>query len=257
MLLTAFATSVNVKKAQAPEIEAWLDGLERSAAARYNAVSMLACFYDWMVDEGTRKDNPVQKVVRPKLPIHLPRPISSDGLALAISQATPRMAVWLCLAAYCGLRVCEISGLKVSDIRLADSPPTLHLTKTKGSRDRVVPLNPLVVAALVDYGLAPSGSVFSSYYKGSGRRRPLLAATISQQIADYLRELGVDATAHQLRHWFATELYRKTGDLRLVQELLGHADVSTTARYVKIVPSEQATAAVTSLSAAPVLSVAS
>ncbi len=60
---------------------------------------------------------------------------------------------------------------------------------------------------------------------------------------------GIPATAHQLRHWFATEVYRRTSDLRLVQELLGHSDISTTALYVKLSPSPASVHAVLALRA--------
>ncbi len=99
--------------------------------------------------------------MRPKLPRHLPRPIGTDDLNRALLAADPRMRAWLTLAAYAGLRCVEIAGLRAEDVHLDREPPVLHLVKTKGAKERIVPLGPLVSAALRGYGLPLSGPVFT------------------------------------------------------------------------------------------------
>ncbi len=87
-------------------------------------------------------------------------------------------------------------------------------------------LNPYVEAALRGYGLRRSGYIFTS-----DGTRPLVAESVSNTIGRHLRALGIDSTPHQLRHYFGSAIYRRTRDLRLTQELLGHAFPSTTAIY--------------------------
>ncbi len=147
-------------------------------------------------------------------------------MALAVTLR-PRMRLWLCLAAYGGLRCHEIAGLAVEDIDLEDDPTMLRLRTTKGDKPRGVALAGATLEALAAVELPRTGPAFPG----------LTARVVSAKINAFLDRCGIDATAHQLRHWFGTEVYRGTRDLRLVQELLGHADISTTAGYVALVPS--------------------
>lgn len=97
----------------------------------------------------------------------------------------------------------------------------------KGGKERIVPLSRQAESALRRYGLPCSGPVFSNMETGE----PLTPASVSRMIAEQFRSVDSDATAHQCRHLFATMTYQKSLDLRLVQELLGHSDPSTTAIY--------------------------
>ncbi len=105
-----------------------------------------------------------------------------------------------------------------------------------------MPLHPVVLEALRCLPMPRTGAIFVRPRGGrfTGNR-------LSVVISAYLSEHGIDATAHQCRHWFATETYAACHDIRIVQELLGHSDPSTTAGYVAY-SHVDATAAVASLS---------
>lgn len=228
-LLRYFAVALEPKDvldADKGDIEAWLDGRHLSPKSRYTYISTIASFYDWAVDEELLAQSPTRRIRRPRTGRALPRPAGDGDLERALAAATPRMRAWLMLGAYQGLRCREISLLQVDDLMLTRRPPLLVVSHGKGGRERVLPLNPQVEAALRTYGLPRSGYIFTS-----DGTRPLVAESVSNTICRYLRDLGIDATAHQLRHWFGSTVYQRTRDLRMTQELMGHAFPSTTAIY--------------------------
>jgi len=96
----------------------------------------------------------------------------------------------------------------------------------KGGNERMLPLHPDVFAALVALPMPRVGWVFLRPRGG-----PYGPVRVSQDFNLFLRSAGVNATAHQCRHWFASTLYSRTRDLWIVQEMLGHANITTTAIY--------------------------
>jgi integrase len=143
----------------------------------------------------------------------------------------------------------EIAGLQRDDILERHEPPVLVVTAGKGDRERVVPLHPDVLAALRVFGMPKQGPVFI----GSRTGAQLSPAAMSHAVGRYFRSLGIDATGHQLRHWFGTNVYRTSGkDLRATQELLGHSSPTTTAIYAAWNPTD-ALNAVVALAAGPVV----
>jgi integrase len=160
-------------------------------------------------------------------------------VARALAGAPPRVRSILALAALAalaGLRASEIALLDRADVLDSAVPPVLLVMDGKGGHQRVVPLAVELVEVLRADGLPASGPLFA---KRDGR--PIHRARVSGLASEYLRELGVTGTLHSLRHWFATELYRQSNDLRLVQEMLGHASPSTTAGYAAWSPGKAAT----------------
>lgn len=214
------------------QLEAWLDSLPLAPRARYTYISALHGFYVWALSEDLATADPTLKIARPKLPQTVPRPISSADLEQAIRLANRRMRLWLCLAAYQGLRCQEIAGVTVDDVLLGYDPPALIVAAGKGRKERVVPLHPETIMAFADFRLPRAGFAFCRQDR-PGSKEPVKAHRVSELVAEYLHGLGINATAHQLRHWFGTSVYAVSLDLRLTQELMGHAHPSTTAGYVK------------------------
>jgi integrase/recombinase XerC len=103
----------------------------------------------------------------------------------------------------------------------------------KGARERSLSLSPLVVRELRRYGVRRSGYVFA---RRDGRGGPNTARNISYRISRHHRSVGVAATAHQWRHWFATELLDAGANVREVQEALGHERLESTAIYTRVRP---------------------
>jgi integrase/recombinase XerC len=227
--LYRFDDEVGLCVADAAAIDRFLDGRRGrgggplSAPARYAWVSHLHQFYRWAIDWGHLHGDPTVQVPRPKQRRHLPRPIDTGDLVVALDMATPIMRSWLVLASFAGLRVSEIAGLEIDGILWE---PGLLRVLGKGGKERLIPMHPEVQRVLRAQRLPTRGRVFR---RPRGGGYP--AAQVSKEMALYLESLSIDATAHMCRHWFGTQLYRQSRDLRVVQELMGHSSPTTTAIY--------------------------
>lgn len=228
LLLAEFLYPKGLLDAEREDIEQFLDERSLGSRTRYHYISHYATFYDAMVEDERIDKDPTAYLHRPRMRIALPRPISDDDLADAIAQAPPVIAAALTLAAYQGLRAKEIAQLEREDIIDTNDPPMLHVREGKGGRDRVLPLHPDVMPALRRADMPKTGRVLQRP-RGGG----FPATAMSKTVNDYLHEQGIDATLHQLRHWFGTKTYQATRDLRLVQALLGHASPTSTAVYAQ------------------------
>lgn len=212
------------------DVQLFLDGKRNrlgdpiSARTRYGWVSTLHCFYRWAVHAGHAQIDPTMDIVRPKLRRTLPRPISDGDLSMAVTLAPPQVERWLVLAAYAGLRCAEIAGLERDQVLWDVGLLHVH---GKGGRERMVPMHPRVVDSLASWPMPRrNGPIFRRPQGGSWP-----PSHLSSTGGQYLRSIGVDASMHQLRHWFGSRTYRACRDIRVVQELLGHSDPATTAIY--------------------------
>lgn len=220
-------------------IEAWWVELANpdrdppcGAGARNAYVAHLASFYGWLKYERLRVDDPTDRLIRPRTRRGIPRPIGDADLKRAIGAAGQPIRSWLLLAALEGFRACEVAALCREDIR--DDLGVIIVRGGKGGHQRSLALHPLVASAL-EYGPA-SGHL----YLGRSGKRPLTGNAVSQRANRYLHELGIVETFHQLRHHFGSSVYRTSHDLRLTQELMGHASPTTTAGYAAWDPGKAA-----------------
>lgn len=197
-------------------------------ASRKSMVESMRSFYRWLVTDQLRGDDPTLGLRRVRPSRGVPRPIPEELLARAIHEADEETRLMLLLGAYAGLRRAEIAAVHSDDL------DGLVLTvRGKGDVTRRVPVHPMLAGRLARI----SGWAFPSWRKPGQHVTP-------DYIADRLeRVLPQPFTPHSLRHRFATAAYRGTGDLRAVQELLGHASPSTTAIYT-LVNDDALTAAV-------------
>jgi len=230
------------------DFRAWLakrvgDGYARTSTAR--ALSSVRMFFRYLDREGLGHNAAVGAVRGPRLPRSVPKALASretDDLMTAVaSPSRPDEPAWvaardlavLLLLYGCGLRISE-----ALDIDLDDLPRDDALSVTgKGGKTRMVPILPVVRSAIVDYidrcpqALRGDGPLFV------GVRGGRLSPRVVQKRMENLRAiLGLpkEATPHALRHSFATHLLASGGDLRAIQELLGHASLSTTQRYTDV-----------------------
>jgi len=199
------------------QIEDWLDQRGLAPKSRAVWISHLGVFYRWAVSEGLLPSDPTSRIRAPKLRRRLPRPVTDKELTKLLASAAPRTRAMLLLASLAGLRCCEIATLKVDDV-LAEG---LLRVVGKGDKERVIPTHPEVTKALAALPMPSEGPVFGQTTAGA----------VSHALGEYIHGLGVAGGAHRLRHWMATRVYAETHDLRLVQELLGHASPATTAIY--------------------------
>lgn len=184
-------------------------------------------FYRWCVRDGYLDVDPTARLDMPRVHRHLPRPIHDGVLAEAMAQADPAMLAILALAAFAGLRACEIADLDWSEVGSRDRSARLIVREGKGGNGRAVPMSSPLIAAL-DALPNRRGPVIP---RADGRAGHNQAHTISHRANDYLHGIGIPDTLHSLRHRFGTVTYQSCRDIRAVQELLGHASPTTTAIY--------------------------
>ena len=205
------------------DLRDFLDGRGCEGRTRYHWIAMLHHFYEWSVRHNFCTEDPTLALDRPKLHGYRPRPICDGDLAYALEVSCKEMRAMLLCGALAGMRVGEIARLKRGDV--IESRERLRLMG-KGRKERVVPLHPALWEALRALPMPRSGPVFTRATGG-----PLTPQLVSRRISHFFHSIGIDATAHQLRHWFATSTYATSGDLLVVQNLLGHSSPTTTAVY--------------------------
>ena len=232
------------------DFRAWLaarsaDDLQASSTAR--ALSVVRSYFRFLARRG-RGGNAVLHTVRtPRLPRSVPKALTADEAAEAVEAAGDfadvpwlgkRDVAILALLYGCGLRLGEALSLNRRDAPRprGDEIQTLVITG-KGRKQRVVPVLPAVAAAIADYldACPHAGSPDDPLFRGArgARLNPRLVQLRLQELRARLG-LPESATPHALRHSFATHLLAGGGDLRAIQELLGHASLSTTQRYTEV-----------------------
>jgi len=218
-----------ILEATEDDLLGWLDSRHTvGAKSRYTDISHLACYFHWAVINDLIVRDPTARIIRPQVRRCLPRPIPTADLEYVISQASaPQLHGMLMCAAYAGMRCAEISALDGGDVLDSHDPP-LIVAHGKGGKDRTIPAHPDVLRALRRIGIPHRGPVFED----DGVRVP--PWRVSHRLREHMHDCGVDCSGHQLRHWFGTNVYEQSGhDLRLTQELLGHASPATTAIYTQ------------------------
>ena len=235
----------NLADLQSAMFRSWLagralSGLSRTSTAR--ALSVIRGFFRWCERNGHIDNQAIHAVRSPKVPHSVPKPLSAPDAAAVVDQIGElaeepwvglRDIALFTLLYGCGLRISEALGMT-----RADAPEGDVLTVIgKGSKERMVPVLPAVRQAIDAYvaacplPLAPDAPLFRGVRGG-----PLNPAVAQRQMRIVRGWLGLPETAtpHALRHSFATHLLAGGGDLRSIQELLGHASLSTTQRYTEV-----------------------
>jgi integrase/recombinase XerC len=221
-----------------------LDGLERTSTAR--AMSTLKTFFKYLVNEGQIENTIIQTVRIPKVPKSIPKALSIED-ALMVLEVVEELSieVWvgkrdkalLSLLYGCGLRLGEALKLNRGEgKRMLDDDASIVISG-KGGKQRLVPVLPSVSKAIGDYlNLCPfdfeSDAPLFIGVRGK-RLNPAIAQKTVRELRALLK-LPESATPHALRHSFATHLLGGGGDLRTIQELLGHASLSSTQRYTEV-----------------------
>ena len=210
--------------------------LRRSSIARH--LSALRSFFKYLMREGIAEANPARNVATPKGAKHLPSVLQTSDVALLLEQpdlATPlgvRDRAWLELLYASGLRIGELVGINIDDIELR---ARLVKVRGKGSKERIVPFGSKAEEALRAWMAArrstDNHALFTNYRGGR-----ITARSVRRLFERYVRGAALRAgvSPHTLRHSFATHLLNAGADLRSIQELLGHASLSTTQKYTHL-----------------------
>lgn len=224
------------------DFRAWLardatNGRKRTSTAR--ALSVVRGFFTWLERNDLVTNHAIRALRTPKVPHSVPKALSVGEAAEVIETIEDddwvglRDIAVLTLLHGCGLRIAEALSLKREDAPQKDS---IRVTG-KGNKQRMVPILPVVRDAIDAYiaacpwPLDPEGPLFLGVRGG-----PLRARIVQRRMQELRGLLGLPdtATPHALRHSFATHLLAMGGDLRSIQELLGHASLSTTQRYTEV-----------------------
>lgn len=210
------------------------------ATSRARNLSGLKNFLNWLDKTGKMHQGNIHLVRGPKLPRRLPRPLDHSQVDELIAHTQDARAEWLKLRDQalwlllygCGLRISEALNLTVGDLQ-SDMLRILG----KGKKERIVPLLPAVKKAIEIYLAAcPFQRSKKDLIFVALRGGDLQQSEAQKRMRDLRRELQLpdSATPHALRHSFATALLSSGADLRSIQELLGHAALSTTQRYTAV-----------------------
>ncbi|MEY4994177.1 MAG: site-specific tyrosine recombinase XerD [Actinomycetota bacterium] len=236
---------LSVRADELEKLGQWLLGRGLVASSRARALAAVRGFHKFLVLEDLRADDPTRKVRPPKLPMRLPKALSLAEVEQLLKAAGPepgsdsvdlvriRNRAILEILYSTGARVSEIAALDLDEV---DSSGFVRV-RGKGSKERLVPVGSYAAKSLEEYlvrvrpGLV-TGSTPALFLNQRGGR--LSRQSIWEILSKVGEQCGIDVSPHTLRHCFATHLIEGGADVRVVQELLGHASVATTQIYTKI-----------------------
>jgi integrase/recombinase XerC len=227
------------------EIRSYLHWLNRKGEKASSLARKLAClrsFYRFLIREGISSHNPAEEIRSPKLPKPLPRVLSKDDANALMefpsgtSVLSLRDRALLEMVYSTGARVSEAVGMNVGDLHQTEG--LVHL-RGKGRKERMVPIGDVAIQAIRDYRdcVQPitiryqrSAPLFLNHRGGR-----LTARSVGRIVSHHSSRLATGAVSpHALRHSYATHLLDEGADLRSIQEMLGHASLSTTQKYTHL-----------------------
>ena len=213
-----------------------------SKRSQARLLSALKSFFDWLVLEGERPDNPCDRIDAPKLGRYLPEVLSVEEVTAILDSVGDK--TWMDLRDRaileilygCGLRVSEACGLQISHVYLAEG---FVRVVGKGNKERLVPLGEVAADAFRAYlDVRPQAAepAFDDVAFLNKNGRPLSRVAIFNLVKKQALLAGVrkEISPHTFRHSFATHLIENGADLRVVQEMLGHESILTTEIYTHI-----------------------
>lgn len=249
-LTDAETSTGGLMQADAEAVEAWFADLSRrglSAATAARRRSAARQFYRFALAEGWRTDDPSRRLDAPKQGRSLPKVLSREEIDRLLeasgrrdAAAGLRLVALVELAYASGLRVSELLALKVEAVR---RDPAYLIVRGKGGKERLAPLNAAARTAIKAWLTArdekrkPEAPDSPWLFPSSGKSGHLTPRRFAQLLDEAAVVAGIDparVSPHVLRHAFATHLLEGGADLRVVQTLLGHADIATTQIYTHV-----------------------
>ncbi len=236
---------LRVEEITSDDIRAYLHSLDHQGEKASSLARKLAClrsFFRFLVCEGRLRKNPAENLRSPKLPKPLPRVLTKDDAAALMefpsgqSPLTLRDRALLETMYSTGARVSEVVGINLDDLNETDGSVCL---RGKGRKERMVPMGDLAVQAIRAYrkSLKPpsrSGQLSAPMFLNHRGGR-ITTRSVARMVARYSSRLvGGAVSPHALRHSYATHLLDEGADLRSIQEMLGHASLSTTQKYTHL-----------------------
>lgn len=212
------------------------------AASIARKLSSLRSFFQYWVKKGDLKQNPARVIHSPKIPKKLPNFLSVDEIFSLLDSEAPddfsgkREKAMLELLYSSGLRVSELVGLDTNSVDLENK---LVRVLGKGSKERIVPIGQKAINQITDYFSKRNEVVKDKTEKAlfvNTRGTRLTVRSVQRVLEEALKRAGIAKmiSPHGIRHTFATHMLNSGADLRSIQELLGHASLSTTQRYTHL-----------------------
>jgi integrase/recombinase XerC len=219
---------------------AWRHRQGASGRSLQRALSSMHAFYRFLIDNGEAERDPAQGIRAPKIQKRLPKVLDVDQTSRLLgdkdkSTLALRDRAMFELMYSSGLRVAELVGLDGPDLDLVEALAHVH---GKGNKRRVVPIGRFAVAALKEW-LAIRHELANDdepavFVGRSGARMTVRAVQARLKVLGRKQGMEMNVHPHMLRHSFASHLLESSGDLRAVQELLGHSDIATTQVYTHL-----------------------
>ncbi len=231
------------------DIRSWLEAMSKSGMAASTAARRLSAirqFHRFLFTEGRRGDDPTATIDSPRQGRALPKVLSEDEVSLMLevsrSEETPaglRMRALLEMLYATGMRVSELVNLPLSAVARDQDFVTV---RGKGGKERLVPLTRRAREAITAYKVVrpvfmPKGSESKWLFPSNGKEGHLTRQRFGQMLKELAVLSGISpskVSPHVLRHAFASHLLAHGADLRVVQQLLGHSDISTTQIYTHV-----------------------
>jgi integrase/recombinase XerC len=236
---------IHFKTVTGDDIRAYLHSLDQQGEKASSLARKLACvrsFFRFLVREGQLPTNPTETLRSPKLPKPLPRVLTKDDAAALMefpngqSPLSLRDRALLETMYSSGARVSEVVGINLDDLNERDG---LVCLRGKGRKERIVPIGDMALHAIREYRRslklsARSGHLSSPLFLNHRGSR-ITTRSVARMVARYSSRLATGAVSpHALRHSYATHLLDEGADLRSIQEMLGHASLSTTQKYTHL-----------------------
>ena len=232
-----------IENADAEDLEKYISSRKNlTARSQARLISSLRSFYDWLVQEGVITDNPCDNVDAPKIGRHIPDVLSEEEVSRLLDIVDT--STWFGLrdraileVMYgCGLRVSEAVNLKISGLFLDEGFIRII---GKGNKERLIPIGDMAIEALLTYmeaRILPADRASEDIVFLNRYGRPLSRVSMFKTIRSLAQLAGIqrEISPHIFRHSFATHLIEHGADLRVVQEMLGHEDISTTEIYTHV-----------------------
>lgn len=223
------------------DIEKYIRSLNKSSKTISHMISSLKSFYNYYMRMGNIKSNPTDEIDRPKIEKKIPEFLTLEEVSSLLNfkvnnEFEARNKAILELLYSSGLRISELTSLELSNIDLDEC---LVRVMGKGSKERIVPLGDYAIDALKEYiyFYRPILNKNNSSYVFLNNRGGILSRQfIFKVIKEECIKKGIrkNVSPHTLRHTFATHLLKNGADLRIIQELLGHENLSTTQIYTHL-----------------------
>lgn len=212
----------------------WMAAPGRSQWTRVTYCYHLKSFFGWLHESGRIPIDPTAGLRVPKAPKDKPRPLSMAEVKTVLSGASGSLRAWLLVALLSGLRAHEIAKLRGQDI---DEEQIFVLGK--GRQEAIIPTHPQLWDLAQEY---PRGGWWFPAKTSRSSTGHVASQSISTMVTKHFSDLGIEGSIHRCRHTYATQLLRNGANIRVVQTLLRHESLATTAKYTAVNEDELASA---------------